>query len=81
MYVRGPQHSITGGESPPVYSSGGENTPPLCQDRRLWANAPSMSWKFKNDHRLLWVNSISLAMLNIKCDKVRVVNSEAINRC
>ena len=23
MYVGGPQHSITGGRSPPVYSSGG----------------------------------------------------------
>ena len=36
MYVRGPQHSITGGDLPPVYSSGGGgNNPPLCQDRCL----------------------------------------------
>ena len=35
MYVRGPQHSITGG-------GGGGNTPPpppLCQDRRLCIEA------------------------------------------
>ena len=28
MYVRGPQHSITGGDPPPVYSSGGGEIPP-----------------------------------------------------
>ena len=28
MYVRGPQHSITGGDPTPVYSSGGGEYPP-----------------------------------------------------
>ena len=51
MYVRGPQHSITGGDSPPSIFKwgGGGNTPPL--GRRRPAGATGARVEMINQNR------------------------------